>query len=188
MAKTIYTFRPLPVWPHPSTNEWDRRGGLTFRATFANTLALLDDELWRLDAAGVIIAAGFTEADIRQDGMIRANARQPLHPGVELSFDSKGKRFVYATDVCKLWQHNVRSIALGLEALRAVDRFGITRRGEQYAGFMRLAAGESKVERGRRLVEAAGGVRQALMAHHPDHNGDPADFAAVQAYREATER
>lgn len=45
------------------------------------------------------------------------------------------KRLVYATDACVLWRHNVRSIALGLEALRAVDRFGISRRGEQYAGF-----------------------------------------------------
>lgn len=45
------------------------------------------------------------------------------------------KRLVYATDVCEFWQHNIRSIALGLEALRAVDRYGISRRGEQYAGF-----------------------------------------------------
>ncbi len=45
------------------------------------------------------------------------------------------KRLVYATDACEFWQHNVRSIALGLEALRAVDRYGISRRGEQYAGF-----------------------------------------------------
>ena len=45
------------------------------------------------------------------------------------------KRLVYATDCCDFWQHNLRSIALGLEALRAVDRYGISRRGEQYAGF-----------------------------------------------------
>lgn len=44
-------------------------------------------------------------------------------------------RLVYATDVCERWQHNVRSIALGLQALRAVDRYGISRRGQQYAGF-----------------------------------------------------
>ena len=31
--------------------------------------------------------------------------------------------------------HNLRSIALGLKALRAVDRYGVSRRGEQYAGF-----------------------------------------------------
>lgn len=46
-----------------------------------------------------------------------------------------GRRLVYATDACAFWQHNVRSIALGLEALRAVDRYGISRRGEQYAGY-----------------------------------------------------
>jgi hypothetical protein len=51
------------------------------------------------------------------------------------------RRLVYATDVCANWEHNVRSIALGLEALRAVDRYGITRRGEQYAGFMQLTSG-----------------------------------------------
>lgn len=45
------------------------------------------------------------------------------------------KRLVYATDSCDRWQDNVRSIALGLEALRAVDRFGISREGQQYAGF-----------------------------------------------------
>jgi hypothetical protein len=39
------------------------------------------------------------------------------------------------------WQHNVRAIALGLEALRKVDRYGITRRGEQYAGWKALPAG-----------------------------------------------
>jgi hypothetical protein len=46
-----------------------------------------------------------------------------------------GHRLVYATDACDFWQHNVRSIALGLAALRAVDRYGISRRGEQYAGY-----------------------------------------------------
>jgi hypothetical protein len=45
------------------------------------------------------------------------------------------KRLVYATDACEDWRHNIRSIALGLEALRAVDRYGISRRGQQYAGF-----------------------------------------------------
>ena len=45
------------------------------------------------------------------------------------------RRLVYATDCCVFWQHNLRSIALGLEALRAVDRYGISRRGQQYAGF-----------------------------------------------------
>ena len=119
--------------------------------------------------------------------MPRSNARTPLHPGIELSFDTpQHGRLVYATDVCSRWEHNVRSIALGLEALRAVDRYGITRRGEQYAGWKQLASGspDGSVERGRELIRKHGSVRAALMATHPDQGGAPSDFADVQAARE----
>lgn len=177
-----YAFRPLATWPYPATPY--RRGASTFRAGWQDTLDLLEYELDRIDGSNVIIAAGFREGDIRLDGMPRADARQPSHPGVELSFDSPRGRLVYATDVCERWQHNVRSIALGLEALRAVDRFGITRRGEQYAGFLKLETSEASADRGRALVEEAGSVRQALMRHHPDQGGDPRAFADVQAYRQ----
>jgi hypothetical protein len=35
------------------------------------------------------------------------------------------------------WQDNLRAVALGLEALRRVERYGIAQRGEQYAGWRR---------------------------------------------------
>jgi hypothetical protein len=41
------------------------------------------------------------------------------------------------------WQHNVRAIAKTLEALRAVDRYGATETGQQYAGFKALPAGRA---------------------------------------------
>lgn len=176
-------FTPLDHWPHDTT--FDRRGRHAFKAPWNNTLGLLDRELRLLDASNVVIGAGFEARHIRLDGWLRGGAPTPLHPGVELSFDSgaiarldpmvrrgrrliaesggdakramqknhpdvggqhadfvaiqaavdPAKRLVYATDVCDFWQHNVRSIALGLQSLRAVDRYGISRRGEQYAGF-----------------------------------------------------
>jgi len=183
MTKT--TFRSLLVWPHPSTPDWERRGRLTFRAGWDDTVTRLMDEIDRLDGTDVIIGAGLSPDDIRLDGLPRANARQPIHPGVEVSFATGRGRLVYASDVCQSWQHNVRSIALGLEALRAVDRYGITRKGEQYAGFAQIAAGETPAERGRRLVAASGSVKAALIANHPDHGGDSADLAAVVAFRNA---
>lgn len=179
----IYTFRPLPTWPYPATPPENRRSRYTFRAGWQDTLDLFAHELDMIAGDGVVIAAGFREGDVRQDGMPRANAREPIHPGVEISFDSPRGRLVYSTDICERWQHNVRSIALGLEALRAVDRYGITHRGEQYAGFLALPPGTPSIDKGRELVEAAGGIRAALMKHHPDHGGDPADFADVQAFR-----
>lgn len=79
---------------------------------------------------------------IRKHGGVR-EAMKATHPDAGGSHEDFAavnaaddqRRLVYATDTCVLWQHNVRSIALGLEALRAVDRYGITKRGEQYAGF-----------------------------------------------------
>ena len=177
-------FRPVPVWPHEPTRS--RRSRWTFKASWANTLDLLNRELRNLNAKNVVIGCGLREQDIRNDGWPRSNAREPVHPGVEVSFDTKHGRLVYGTDVCERWEHNVRAIALGLEALRAVDRHGITRHGEQYAGFKALPAGSGpSAERGRTLIALHGGERQALIATHPDHGGDPADFADVQAAREA---
>jgi hypothetical protein len=179
-------FRPIPVWPHPETPAHKRRGPWTFKAGWQNTLNLLDRELRHLRASNIILGAGFREQDLRLDGLPRSNARDPQHPGIEVSFDSPHGRLVYATDTCVRWEHNVRSIALGLEALRAVDRFGITRRGEQYAGWKQLTAGGPSPERGAAIIAMHGGdVRKALMATHPDHGGDPNDFADVQAAREA---
>ncbi len=67
------------------------------------------------------------------------------------------------------------------------DRHGITRRGEQYAGFKALSAGGPSRERGEQLLREHGSVRAALLATHPDHGGDPAAFADVQAARSAQE-
>lgn len=184
----IVTFRALPVWPYPSTPDGDRRSVYTFKAGWADTMDYLEREIRMIGGSEIIIGAGFTEGDIRRDGMPRADARKPIHPGIEISFSSQHGRLTYATDVCDFWQHNVRSIALGLEALRAVDRYGISRKGQQYAGFAQIGPGRSLQERGRRLVQEAGSVAAALKRAHPDLGGSPADLQAVIAFRDAEER
>lgn len=178
------TFRPLPVWPYEATPADMRRSRWAFKASYPDTLKLLEREVGYLGGRDVVMGIGLQERDIRLDGLPRADARPASHPGVEVSFDSIHGRLVYATDVCADWHHNVRSIALGLEALRAVDRYGVTSRGQQYAGFLQLGPGGPDAERGALIVQQHGGIRQALMATHPDHGGDPRDFADVQAYRE----
>jgi hypothetical protein len=197
-------FRPLPEWPYPPTKN--RRSKWAFKAGWQNTLDLLQHELGLLRARDVIIGAGFREQDLRLDGLPRSNAQTPEFPGVEVSFDTPTHgRLVYGTDTCELWQHNIRSIALGLEALRAVDRYGITRRGEQYAGFRALPAGgettggpTTRADAWAYLcgvVEAPIGTdmsidqvaRAALKRTHPDAGGDPATFRLVQEARRILE-
>lgn len=156
-----------------------------FRAGWSDTLWKLESELGKLGARDVVIELALTESEIRLDGWPRSDAR-PSHPGVIVSFDSKHGALRYGTDAFPDWQANVRAIALGLEALRKVERYGIGKRGEQYAGWRQLSAGDSDlVQRGRELIGEHGGSTAALKATHPDHGGNPDDFRAVQAARSA---
>jgi hypothetical protein len=80
----------------------------------------------------------------------RAPGEGVVHlPGAEVSFELPGRgRVVFHTDAYKTLHANLHAIALGLEALRAVDRHGITSTAEQYAGFAQLTAGSGDPERG----------------------------------------
>lgn len=140
-----YEIRPLGHWTDPVTEP--RRSSATFRAAWTDTLKLLERETELLGATLVVIQIDADDTDIRRDGMLRARARVD-HPGVVISFNSTHGPLRYATDTYDSngysqpgWQANVRAVALGLEALRAVDRYGITRRSEQYVGFRALPAG-----------------------------------------------
>lgn len=181
-------FRPLTIWPHKPTA--DRRHA-HFDVGIERTLRELEYEvnwLQRRDQELIItIGAGYREGDLRVDGRPRADARAPIHPGVEVSFESRFGRLTYATDVFYDWRDNVRAIAKGLEALRAINRWGVAKQGQQYTGFALLAAGPSIEEQGRLLVERFGSVKEALRHTHPD-TGDTdmtsRDYQAVIAYRD----
>lgn len=179
-----WTLRPVS-----SPELFPRAGhrGSQFRASFGATVKLLRFELEKLGARQVVIELAIREDELRLDGLPRAHASVD-HSGVILSFESRHGPLRYATSEFTSWSENLRAIALGLEALRAVDRYGISRRGEQYRGYRQIEAvagpGLGQLERGRELIEKHGSVREALMATHPDRGGDAGDFAAVQAARE----
>lgn len=177
------SFRPLAVWPHKPTA---RRRRASFKTSYPRTIGLLEREVRALGGGDVTMGVGLEEYDIRQDGQPRANARARVHPGVEVSFDSRDHgRQTFATDEYDDWQDNVRAIALSLEALRAVERWGVSK-GKQYAGFALLTAGPGLEDLGRRHVERWGSVKEALRHTHPD-TGDTDmtdhDYQAVLAYR-----
>ena len=154
-----------------------------FSAGWTSTMQLLERELAKLGARDAVIELAVLEGELRIDGWPYADAR-PTHPGVVISFDSKHGPLRYGTDAFPHWQENVRAVALGLEALRKVDRYGIGKRGEQYQGWRQLSAGDSDLmQRGRELIAEHGAETAALKATHPDLGGDAEDFRAVQAVR-----
>ena len=132
-----FTFRPLVMWPGQTTR--DRRNS-PFRARYADTMERLQRELTHLDARNPVIQIDVTERDIRLDGLPRSDARVQS-PGVVVSFESRFGPLRYPCDRFEDWKGNLRAIALALESLRRVDRYGVTRRGEQYTGWKALPPG-----------------------------------------------
>lgn len=142
------TLRPIDTWPGPATTE---RRPAPFESSWRSTMELLTRELRALGPHGLrsvgntyyyppsILQLAMRERDFRTtDGMPRANA-VPSHPGVILNIEPKGQPALsFPCDTFTRWQDNLRGIALGLEALRKLDRYGITQTGQQYRGWLAI--------------------------------------------------
>ncbi len=222
--------RPIGTWPGQLRAEHERRQA-QFSASWSDTVSLLEREADKLGAREVVLQLAVAERDLRLDGWIRADAK-PSHPGAIISIESRHGPLRYSTDLFSGtsysvrtgqpgsyrwrteyvpgWQCNVRAIALGLEALRKVDRYGIGQGGEQYRGWQALPPGtpmpaaSMTIEDAARLlcdataetigedptrVDRVAAVasslwREAVKAHHPDVGGDPERFRLLTDARD----
>lgn len=186
-----FVVAPMREWPGTMTA---RRRRSQFASTHSATLALLTREMRELGAKHPTLLIALRPEDFRLDGLPRAG-RVAAHPGIVLSFESKHGPLSYPCDTFDRWQDNLRAIALALEALRKVDRYGVTKRGEQYRGFLALEAtaapaGFEEVNAALRFLESlvngwadrtepARLLRGAQRIAHPDAGGDAAVFQRV---------
>lgn len=203
-----YTVRPISDrTPFTGRHEYSR-----FTSTWSQALDLLQREYEQLRGKHLVIEVDVRERDIGKHGQVRADA-QAATPAVRVAFESKFGPIVMATDRfqgggygIKMhgWQLNVYAIAKSLEALRMVDRYGVTKRGEQYTGWKALPAGSGLVPSGMTtdlaldvitresntdpalLVGAGSDVlavwaKKARANSHPDrNNGDRSRWNAVE--------
>lgn len=135
-------FVPLELksFPGGAREAGKRRASTVFSSTYSRTLDRLEYELDRLGARDIVVQAGFNRADLRNDGWPASKSR-PAHPAIVVSFRaSTGQEYSFPCDTFTSWEHNLHAIAFTLEALRAVNRYGVTRGHEQYKGFAQLAA------------------------------------------------
>jgi hypothetical protein len=188
-------FRPLEQWPGERTRGRQRA---RFRSVYSKTLDTLESELAKLRAKNITIQVdGLSLQFIRNDGWPRAEFFNLKHAncGVILSFESSKGPMSMPCDKFNDWKDNLRAIALSLEALRQVDRYGVTRGNEQYKGWTRLPEavhGQMSRERAaqylgevmsvdpiRLLRETSESItyicRSAMAKYHPDHGKDEAD-------------
>jgi hypothetical protein len=198
-----FVTRPLPaVWPTGQRTPPEQRQHSRFKAPYSRTLEQLQYELRMLDAVEpVVLEAGYQPHEIRMDGLPRKGAR-PSDPAVIVSFDSRVGPLRYGCDTFWADEDNLRAIALALEALRAVDRYGVTKRGEQYQGWSALPPtaepGMSREEAEVFIRHAAAtgnsvgpqftlreAYRRAARRLHPDVGGDPEQWARLDRARQA---
>lgn len=184
----ILTFQPIKVWPEGWQDPKRPREQSQFSATYGSTLTVLDRELEHLRALSCTLQVDAQPNRIRGDGQLYADAKVN-HPGVILTVETKKLgTLVYATDRFEnryygspSWHHNLRAIALGLEALRRVERYGIAERGQQYAGYRELGTGIPLGQEPAPTMTADEAARFMVTLAWPndpeDHQADAAGFA-----------
>lgn len=182
-------------WPRART----RRRGLFKPTTFEAARWRLGDELRKLGAVyGTVVIS--TNVALRLDGLPRSGGPRVEDPGVavwfELALAREGKRRnqVLACDVWERVEHNAHALALHVEALRALDRYGVGTLEQAFTGYVALPERASPEgwrsvlgldPRGaitRETVTAA--FRARSLRAHPDQGGSAAELQRVLAARD----
>lgn len=121
--------KPIITWPG-RRNE--NPISSPFRSTYSQTVNLIDTEL---DHAKAVNDSWFIQMfvrpeDIRNDGELRSKAK-PAAPGIIFTFErftGEGQKTAAVSFPCDRfwdWKDNLRAIALSMQALRRVERYGV---------------------------------------------------------------
>lgn len=193
MSNVAIMFRPLTQWPAGRSSARRRS---QFKCSYDRAMRKLREEMSRISVYRVVLMVDLNESDIRMDGLPRGD-RQPRSSRVAVAYTRDKRDFIIRADQYGEWTHNLYAIGMTLEALRAVDRWGVTSGGEQYLGFAALPAGEfGSVDDAAALLVTVGGgntddviassdnltkaYRRAAMVAHPDRpNGNAQQFERV---------
>jgi len=150
-----YTYRSLEGRFPRELTPADARKPSPFGKPWDEILNLLERELWQLSyrEGSCVIQTAHQPWDVKGNGTLRRDARQPEHPGVVIKFDAwdldKGRwaPMQFECDQFERYEGNVRAIVDTMEALRKINRYGVTGAGHgraQYEGYKALPSAEGK--------------------------------------------
>lgn len=177
----VILFRPLRAWPYKPTPPYQRERWPS-KVTLTKAMDSLKQQLRLLGCdATAYIECDVEERHIRQDGQLYATARA-ASPGVIVSGTHRRLGHLrWANDRYASMEENVRAVALTIQYLRAVDRYGCVRDSEQFTGFKALPEKASESM-----------SRAAALAIFAKHAGfavpDEQPATLVRAYRSARAR
>jgi len=155
--------------------------------TVADALGRLFNEMRRLGVReGDVIVS--TNIRTRLDGLPYSNEAAPADPGAAVYFRLKKADRVLACDRYRSVAGNIAAIAAHIEALRAIDRYGVGTLDQAFAGYTALPANADAdwaivlgVPPTASADEIEAAFRRLAMAAHPDRGGSHDEMARLNA-------
>jgi len=173
-------------WPEGwKRTPYANRVHSAFKKTTGVVRDFLLHEISLLGGRKVIIS---TNIPTRLDGLFYASSREPEDPGVAIYFDYEKKPMCFACDQYRLVRENLQAVAMTIEALRGIQRWGASDMLERaFQGFAALPAATWRsilgVGPAATLAEAEQAFRNRVQQGHADHGGN-ADMDALKQARD----
>lgn len=188
-------------WPLGAPRTKSPRRSVFRHTTFSKSVREVRDELTKLGAKTILISSNLAGDTVRNGdhGCVAYWTVREKVGDAEVMVPHQ-----LACDVWNRLDHNLHAIALSLESLRGLDRWGAIRRDQAFAGLRALPAGESGVVVARPWREVLGGFpdgldredllalaksrhRKLIAAAHPDRGGNQDDAIEINAAIAAAE-
>lgn len=182
------------AWPAGWPRTQKNRSTSPYKVSADTAINDLMADLRLMRARNIVLSSNVA---CRRDGTpYREQAEDVLKdPGVAVYWDSKdGEPMTLACDIWRTPRENIRALGLTISGLRLIERSGashLLKRAQ--SGFARLPAPAAQTcwevlglrpGTSRENIEAQ--YRDLARKHHPDHGGDTATMARINAaYREA---
>ena len=182
-------------WPEGWQRMTTSRTRLPGRMPFGMSRNRLIHQLRLLGAKNYVLS---TNVPVRRDGLPYADFRRPSDPGVAVYFEYRKRQMCLACDRYALIEDNVRAIALTIEALRGIERWGASDMMERaFMGFTALPENSTRSWRevfgfsgtdSIRLDEVNDRFRKLALERHSDQGGSDDQMCQLLQARDAARR
>jgi hypothetical protein len=165
-----------PGWPKTAPKE--KQQGV-FKSTISSALTLLRTEISRFGGTNVVLSSNFTLGN-----------ESPKETGVVAYFLLDGQQMAIPCDRWYKIEHNIQAIALTIEAIRGMDRWGAKNMIKAVLqGFLALPERSTvpdwwdvlECRRDSPLDVVRAQYKRLAHDHHPDHGGSAGKMSEVNA-------
>jgi hypothetical protein len=207
---------PTEAYPLTWPVAWPRHQGMRERASFSRKVAVSgvswkrsesltvatainrliceasaftrSGRTYRIDPEHMVIS---TNIPATRAGMPMSGRSEPVDPGVAVYFHFDGKPMVLACDKWDRVADNIAAIAAHLDAMRGMERWGVGKLSQVFAGYAALPApGQTfgtwydylGVPHNATFEQAREAYREKAKKAHPDNGGSHEEMTRLNAY------